>query len=614
MTVSGRLVILVLFSSFMTIDGYAQLKILPLSSQGARQETQGRNRKSETDTLNLPFWDDFSSNSTRPDPARWIDGSNVYINKNLPIHPPSLGVATFDGAKNNGGIYDPDPFLYGPADSLISKPINLGGLRPEELNTVFLSFFWEFFGNAEIPDEEDSFRIEFKNQQNEWEIIDTFNRERVLRTDSFTQVIYKLEPRFLHSGFQFKFQAFARLSGPYDTWHIDYVYLDKNRGLTDLNYFDRAISTTPDYIFGEYSAMPINQFFHDPGKFLQPSSFEINNLDNFLQPIEYTAILVNTFNPEQTIEVLNFNTEVNPILQGEERRQLFTRTPDKENFNQDIDSIYLTLNVHISSGDSVLDNGINYRVNDTTSAEFVLHNYFARDDGSAEFGIGLEQNGGKVAYMFVVEEPDVLNRVDVYFPNIGRIQTGSGFSIFVWKKLSENPFDVVYERENLAIEAINDFNQFQTIRLPEITVADTFYIGWEQYTNDFMTVGFDKQHDTGDKIFYNVNGVWVQNTDFSGSLMLRPYFGLSDPTTGLEDKLTGTQGLNIYPNPSDGYIRMDLPFRRYEVYNPAGKFLAGGNKKEEGEIYDLSFLPGGIYILKLEDSQESRACRILIKK
>ena len=600
---------------FLVLHGYAQLRISPL---GTGQQEHGQElshaRIAEEDTLTLPFWDDFSGNTHTPDSSLWQAGGNVYINHSLGINPPTLGVATLDGAKDNGSIYDQDPFLSGKADSLVSKPINLGTLTSTELNTVFLSFFWEYFGIAEIPDKEDSLRLLFKNQQNEWEVIDTFTKDRVIAADTFLQVIYKLEPRFLHGAFQFKFEVFARLSGPYDSWHIDYVYLDKNRSITSKNYFDRAISTRPDYIFKGYSAIPINQFRSDPQKFLQASSFDIYNLDNLLQPIEYTARLVNTFDTTQVIQELNFNTEVNPILLGEERRKLFTSLPDFDRFDPDVDSIYLTLDVYISSGDSISENKIDYRVNDTTSSTYVLHNYYARDDGTAEFGIGLEQNGGKVATMFVVEEPDVLNRVDIHFPNIGRIQAGSGFSIFVWSKLTDNQFDIIYERENLAIEAISDFNQFQTIRLPDINVVDTFYIGWEQYTTEFMTVGLDKQHDSGDKIYYNVNGVWMQNTEFSGSLMLRPYFGQVGPPTALEENLNPLKEVNVYPNPSDGYIRIEEPFESFSIFDVTGSKLLEGNKKAAGSSYDLSSLPGGLYILRLDGKEATRSCKILIRR
>jgi hypothetical protein len=597
------------------LDGYGQLRIAPVHPHRPKNnETVAKSRISQTDTLELPFWDDFSGNSFFPDPDLWLEGTNVYINKHMALNPPTLGVATLDGAQANGGIYEQDPFASGLADSLVSRPINLGTLNASELNTVFLSFFWQYFGNVEIPDDEDSLRLLFRNQQNEWEVIDTFTKDKVVATDTFLQVIYQLQPRFLHGSFQFKFEVFARLSGPYDTWHLDYIYLDKNRTLTDKNYFDRAVSTVPDYIFKDYSAIPLNQFFVNPQKFIQPSAFDIYNLDDFLQPIEYTATLVNTYDPNQIVEVLNFNTEVNPILQGEERRRLFTSTPDVVNFNPDLDSIYLTLNAYISSGDSILDNGINYRVNDTISSSYVLHNFYARDDGTAEFGIGLEQKGGKVATMFVVEEPDVLNRIDIHFPNIGRIQAGSGFSIFVWRKLSDNPFDVIFERENLAIEPINELNQFQSIRLPDITVIDTFYVGWEQYTTEFMTVGLDKQHDTGKEIYYNIGGTWLQNTDFTGSLMLRPYFGQTDPTTGLGNTSREPPDLNIYPNPCAGFILIDESFDSFNIYNVGGTLLKSGRKKHEGNLYDISSLNDGLYIIRLTLGERSRSTRIIISR
>jgi len=612
--ISWKSVILFIGTCFLVLNGYSQLKIAPvIPAFPVRSTGLFHARIAQEDTLELPFWDDFSGDSNTPDPAFWLEGGNVYVNQTLGVNPPTLGVATLDGARNNGGIYDQDPFLSGKADSLVSKPINLGTLTSAELNTVFLSFFWEYYGIAEIPDREDSLRLLFKNQQNEWEVIDTFTKDRVIAADTFLQVIYKLEPRFLHGAFQFKFEVFARLSGPFDAWHIDYVYLDKNRSITDKNYFDRAISTVPDYIFREYSAIPINQFRTDPDKFFQSSSFDIYNLDNLLQPIEYTARLRNTFAADQVIQELNFNTEVNPILQGEERRKLYTSLPDIGQFDSEVDSIYMTLDVYISSGDSISENGINYRVNDTTSASFVLHNYYARDDGTAEFGIGLEQKGGKVATMFVVEEPDVLNRVDIHFPNIGRVQAGTGFSIFVWRHLTDNPFDIIYERENLAIEAISAFNQFQSIRLPDINVADTFYIGWEQYTTDFMTVGLDKQHDTGDKIFYNVNGVWMQNTEFAGSLMLRPYFGQVGPPTALEAERGESERGMVYPNPSDGWINIDIPFESFQVFDLTGSKVMTGQKREVGGAYDLSMLPNGLYLLKLENQGSAKNYKILIR-
>lgn len=593
-----RTTVIFLFLITGSFQCFSQLKLVPAIVSTGSTFIKNNSRTAETDTLSLPFWEDFSNYEGAPNPELWIDGSGVYINKTLALNPPTLGVATFDGATQNGGIYNTDPFASGKADTLVSKPINLGKLPSGELSTVYLSFYWQFFGNDEIPDAEDSLRLLFKNQENKWEVIDVFDRSRVSSNDTFEQVIYKLAPRFLHGSFQFKFQAFARLSGPYDAWHIDYIYLDKDRNVNDKNYFDRAIVDVPDYIFNGYSAVPINQFFANPKKYIGQTSVDINNLDAIFQPIEYTAKLVNTFDQEQLIELLNFNKEVNPILQGKERRRIYANPIDSMELDDQLDSIYMTLEFYISSGDSIQENGIDYRINDTVSTNYVLHNYYATDDGTAEFGLGLEQKGGKVAYMFVLDQPDILNRVDIYFPNIGRIQSGTAFNLMVLKKLSDSRFDLIYERENLAIDPISTFNEFQSIRLPELNVADTFYIAWEQLTTDFLSVGFDKQHDSGKRIFYNVNGSWVKNTEFKGSLMIRPYFGLESQPTALHYPIEPNREITFFPNPNHGDFKIKGRFDNFCIYNLSGKKLFESVYNKTEDEYNTGLTRPGIYIIQ----------------
>ena len=573
----------------------AQLKLFPLTAPSTEQPTSVHARISESDTINLPIWDDFSYGGGLPDTAIWINSAGVNINFFKGINPPTLGVATFDGASSFAGIYNTDPFAIGFADSLVSKPIDLGSLSSTEINTVYLSFFWEFFGLPEIPDAEDSLRLLFKNQQSQWEVIDVFHRDRAISNDTFQYVIYKVESRFLHPAFQFKFENIARLSGPYDSWHIDYIYLDKNRSITDRAFIDRAISQPPDYIFDRYSAVPMDQFVVNPQKFIKASKVDIYNLDALLQPIEYTAILRHTFNPTQIIDTLNFNTEVNPPLQGFERRTLLTEELDPGKMDPDLDSLYLTMDLYISSGDSLSPAGINYRVNDTTSFDYALDNHFAYDDGTAEFGIGMEQMDAQIALMFVLEEPDVLNRVDIHFPNIGRIQAGSAFNLKIWRRLTDNPDDLLYERPDLAVEPITDFNQFQTIRLSETFVSDTFFIGIEQRTNEFMAIGFDKQHDSGDRIFYNIFGGWQPNEELQGSMMLRPYFGDSEPTALPQEQ---HPMVRIYPNPTRDILRIEGKIDEVILYDLLGNRISHSPGSGSVIELDLGHLKEGVYILR----------------
>lgn len=100
------------------------------------------------DTLDLPFFDDFSEPFSRlrnlgddyPNPDRWI-GNTVYINNHMAINPISQGVATFDGLDEMGRAYGFGFSLPSDADSLTSKPIRLSGTLPD--SSVVLSFYYQ---------------------------------------------------------------------------------------------------------------------------------------------------------------------------------------------------------------------------------------------------------------------------------------------------------------------------------------------------------------------------------------------------------------------------------------------------------------------------------------
>ena len=84
-------------------------------------------RQSSTDTLGLPFFDDFSYDSDYPSNNLWID-SNAFVNRNFPVNAPTIGVVTLDGLNKYGLAYGNTAYQYGPADSLTSKPIKLDTL------------------------------------------------------------------------------------------------------------------------------------------------------------------------------------------------------------------------------------------------------------------------------------------------------------------------------------------------------------------------------------------------------------------------------------------------------------------------------------------------------
>jgi hypothetical protein len=589
----------------------AQIRLYSIPPVKSEKSTSYTSARKQADGVALPFWDDFSTYTGSPDTSLWMPGSGVYVNRTHALNQPSLGVATFDGATSTGGLYSTDPDAIGLADTLVSRPILLGTISSTEINSVYLSFFWEHEGAQENPDAEDSLRLSFRDQSGSWVVIDVFTAGDVISDSIFQQVIYQVKPEFLHNNFQIRFEEFGRLSGPYDSWHIDYVYLDKGRQVDNKNYFDRSISTLPASILGMYTAVPQKQFFNNPSEYLFSSSVSIYNLDKIFQPIEYSAILSDVNDPSHIYETLNFNTALNPILQGHERRTITTNKPDINAFSPDLDSIYMNLRFYISSGDSILPNGINYRINDTTQAEFVIHDYYAYDDGTAEFGAGLDQSAGRIAYMFVLDRPDIINRVDISFINIGRDMTNTPFNLYVWKRLSDDPADVIYKRENQSVAAIKGFNQFQTIKLPETNVSDTIYIGLEQLTSDFLVVGYDKNNDTGNRMFYNISGDWQKNTDLKGSLMIRPYFSTTDVPLALGEN-GQKPAVKIYPNPVSSLLFIEGELSGLELYHISGAKAASWGPVAGKTSIDLTGFASGLYILVYRYGESANSQKLVI--
>jgi len=118
----------------------------------------------ELDTLELPFFDDFSINTGNPDGELWTD-SYVFINNNYSDNPVSIGVATLD-AINNAGMLNGETETPFPSDYLTSMPINL--YYPGR-NDIYLSFFYQPQGLGDEPEEWDSLIVEFYSPTgNEW--------------------------------------------------------------------------------------------------------------------------------------------------------------------------------------------------------------------------------------------------------------------------------------------------------------------------------------------------------------------------------------------------------------------------------------------------------------
>ena len=608
---------------------FAQLEIVPnqKDTNNKNQPWQKQARTAEVEPLTLPFWDDFSTSTEFPDTALWLGSQNVHISQGAGIEPPTFNVATFDGIDANGDVYSNIETATGLADSLLSKPINLSGINVNLQNTVYLSFFWQLEGFGEIPDPEDSLRLQFKDINDNWITVWSMTGGNTDITDQFSQEILLLDPvRFLHDNFQFKFESFSRLIGVFDTWQLDYILLNKGRDGTDPSHLDHAITSYPTSLFGRYTAVPSTQFFSDNFNVrdeLTGASVGYFNLDKFLQPIEYTAIVTDTIRGE-VLDTLNFN-EPDPTIPGPFERDIYTTNLLNINNISEVDTAVLKLEFYIDTGDTLLIDEVigtdttfserfDLRSNDTITTFFTINDYFSYDDGSAEFGLGINQTSGRMAYQYELFTTDTLTAIDIYFPNIGATFDNTPIELFVLRDLEDNDNSVLAQFST-SIKNTIGINKLQSYELnPPIVVNGKIYIGFRQSTDRRIPVGLDHNTDTGDKIFFNVLGNWEQSSEIAGSLLMRPRFGRGAIVTGIQKPEPIANALTVYPNPSSGVFQIEGAFDKVVLYNINGRLIPIKLSKKAPNLatLDITGQAPGIYQLRFVKNGKTFGKRIIL--
>ncbi len=574
-------------------------------------------------TLSLPFWDDFSTASIVPSSNLWLSGNQVRISNGTGVNAPTINVAIFDGVDANGAPYNASSLINGKTDSLVSHPINLATLEASQADSVYLSFFWQVTGNGELPDEEDSLSLEFKTPDGTWRSVWSTTGGINLETGEFFQENIKVNSEYFSDTFQFKFQSYSRLSGAFDTWLLDYVYLNDSRYEADTAYLDRALTRKPSFLTAPYSAMPTEQFFANPSRYLQETNVGFYNLNSSFQPIQFTTTVRELIANEQ-IEVLNDDRVANP-LPGAFERRTFTSPALSANLNALADSLWLETSYVIRSGDNyfierinpgvdtTFNTNIDYRLNDTVKVITVIDDYLAYDDGEPDFAAGINQRGGKLAYAYYVEGRALLTHIDINFPFVQ--QAGEPIELYVWNNLNNDPESILYQNSYSVLRpsSIGELRAY-ALETP-IFVQDTIYIGFEQGTNEFLAVGLDKNIDSGDKMYYNVSGQWQENEFVTGSFLMRPRFDKETAANFEETDSGEARDIKLYPNPTEGILFFEGELENLSVFDNWGKVANYElSKVANGYTIDLSFNKKGIYLLRLSQGGNVSFKRIILKE
>jgi hypothetical protein len=561
---------------------------------------QGILKSSLSDTLEIPFFDDFSKNTGYPDSTRWID-SYAFINNSYSDDPVSLGIATMD-AVNKAGVLNGETETPFPSDYLTSKPINL---HYPGRTDIFLSFFFQPQGLGDEPEEWDSLVVEFYSpSQNEW--------KRVWSTEGrpaepFDQVFLPVsDTGYLHKGFRFRFmnyaslpksQSFPSYNSNVDHWNIDYVYLDTARSPSVSAIRDVSMITSLPSLLKSYESMPWNHFSQAFLTEIRPTlGITYRNNDTLTRNVtRFLKITDLITNEKYTLSGGAVN-----VVQGLLDEYAFPYSYPFVFYNKD-STIFEIKSYLITDEDD-------YKQNDTVIRHQVFHDYYAYDDGTAEFGYGISGEGtsnASLAYQFKSFRKDTLRAVRMYFNRTLDNISQNYFLLTVWDYDSElnQPGELIYSMQGYKPEYPDELNKFITYAFDTIlVVSDIFYVGWRQTTNDLLNVGFDRNTNSKSKLFYNLGQEWF-NTSFEGSLMVRPVLGkvLTWPAS-VSPSLE--YDIRIYPNPASDHIRIELPpFLENQpftvsIYTLQGRLVYQQQCREQIVAVD-HFLPG-LYLFRMD--------------
>ncbi|WP_028979332.1 T9SS type A sorting domain-containing protein [Sporocytophaga myxococcoides] len=603
-----------LFTFFLfTENTWGQIFIRPLEYDPSRGLNKSLRVAAINDTLSLPFFEDFSQNiTTSPDLSRWMSGSGTFISQDYAMNPPSVKVATFDGLNAEGMPYNFSiPTAEGKTDDLTSRPINLKSLTPAD--SVMLSFYWQNSGFGDPSDNKiDSLRLEFKNSEEKWKTVWSNKPPIADKSNFFQKIIPIKDTSFFHGGFQFRFTSYGRQSGSFDIWNIDYIILDSNRTQSDTLFPDAAPITLPTSLLKSYQSMPVNQFVAGGGSAKASSSnVRVHNLGITRTPT-YTSYAI-----DKTTQNILQTRNLQGALIGPFAQATIAWDLDDINVTERTEPVYINQCFAIHSKDTI-ENGIDFRVNDSICKSTALSDYYAYDDGTAEFYVGSNSAGSRFALKFGLTKPDTITDIEIYFPRVGISFDKQPLTLNVWRSITiGNNNEEVLTSQDIIIEytSLNTYKRYHLAN--PVLLSDSFYVGYRQnFGNTYqLGIGFDKNNDNQSHTFVNLGNEWQNFDKAPGTIMIRPVFGKGFPV-GNKPPVQELEA-NVFPNPSTGLINIFGKISKATLYDLSGRVMAEqfyDNYVFSENLMDISHLNNGLYLLHLTDGNALTVKKVLLNK
>jgi len=548
----------------------------------------------------LLFFDDFSTENIFVSDNLW-DFSSAKVTRNYAINPPTVGVATFDGLDEFGLARDFSVInSTAPSDTLLSKPIDLSGL-----SAAFFMFYFQGKGLGETPEIQDKLVLEFFNGSF-W--VEKWSSLGIAMQEFEKEVIIIDSAQYLTSDFKFRFRNYATISGNFDHWHIDYLVINELLNVSDTTELNDVsfVYSSPSFL-NRYYEMPWTHFLNNEANELKDSidiilrnnsasvnvDFQFNVYENNSQIYHYPVIGVS-----RNVTILDYDTIGNFS---------FTNPPIDiqsnifNSFEPDSASFLVQYIIKTSNSD--------IKINDTLYHNQNFFSHFAYDDKSAESAYGINTNGAMLAYEFQLNRPDTLRAIQMYFPQMLDSVSNIPFKLTIWKDINGQG-DVLYQQDVFPVHTEN--GNYHTYYLDSLfQLVGTFYVGWEQTTDDLLNIGLDKNNNANEYMYYNVGSGWL-NSSYLGSWMIRPILSMNQIVSNIPYK---NNIFSVYPNPAKDsfFIESSANSNLISLYTLNGilirKFKSNLNRTQ----IDVDDLERGVYILEISNDSAVNYQKILIQ-
>lgn len=523
---------------------------------------------------------------------------DVYVNGTYPVDPPTVGVASFEGLDRTGYPYDFDvPTSYGLCDQLTSVPISMAYPASD---SIYLSFFYQAQGLSgdNIPQSEDSLRLEFYAANEDlWYLVWSTGYAAM---QPFEQVMLKItDQRFLTNAFRMRFSNVGTRSGALDHWHLDYVRLGRQRAYDDTVLVDVTHVMPESTLLGTYTSMPYAHFAASPNTYMA-SSLTASQKNNRLDPA-FVTYGYQVFDADGNL-IHDYDQGTNTAAPPTSSFAVnYPVTNDGFTYPAPVTDTCAYFDVHFWTNATPDIN----RCNDTIRFKQEFTSYYAYDDGSAEAGYFVNTAGAKIAHRFDMNGSDTLRAVRIYFDPIFEDPSNSSFLLTVWSSVS--PENILFQNVSFSNPEYVRWGPNKFVEYPldqEVVVSGTFYVGFVQSSATKLNVGFDRNRDFGDKVYYKVSGAFQQTTQ-EGALMLRPVFkAKKDPFLGIEQPVASTTTVHVFPNPAQDVLNVNVAgingSVQLEVVDATGRVLLNERSAGMASTSTSTFAPG-LYMLRARD-------------